>query len=98
MSSIVMTLVAILFFGVSPHLLMEEHCHLGMIFSTNISTPRISSILTRLSGMLDEYKVNWIILPPTEPLTKALARSALWDQVYSDRYAVVFVRHLPIVE
>jgi hypothetical protein len=54
--------------------------------------------INKAFGMLDEYKVNWIILPPTEPLTKALAPSALWDQVYSDRYAVVFVRHLPIVE
>jgi hypothetical protein len=41
---------------------------------------------------LDQYKVNWIILLPMEPLTKALAQSELWDEVYSDEYAVVFVR------
>ena len=43
--------------------------------------------------LLDEYKVNWVILPPKEPLTKALARSPLWHEVYSDEYSVVFVRH-----
>jgi hypothetical protein len=43
--------------------------------------------------LLDEYKVSWIILRPTiEPLAKALARSALWDEAYSDKYSVVFVR------
>ena len=42
--------------------------------------------------LLDEYKVNWVVLPPKEPLAKALARSALWDEVYSDEYSVVFVR------
>ena len=42
--------------------------------------------------LLDEYKVTWVILHPIEPLAKALARSALWDEVYSDNYSVVFVR------
>jgi len=42
--------------------------------------------------LLDEYKVNWVILRPVEPLTKALARSGLWNEVYSDKYAVVFLR------
>ena len=42
--------------------------------------------------LLDEYKVSWIILRPTEPLTKALVRNGLWNEVYSDKFAVVFVR------
>jgi hypothetical protein len=42
--------------------------------------------------LLDRYKVSWTILHPKEPLAKALAQSALWDQAYSDEYAVVFVR------
>ena len=42
--------------------------------------------------LLDEYKVTWVILVPKEPLAKALARSALWDEVYSDEYSIVFVR------
>jgi hypothetical protein len=42
--------------------------------------------------LLDEYKVNWVILRPVEPLTKALARSGLWDEIYSDKYSVVFLR------
>lgn len=41
---------------------------------------------------LDDYKVNWIILKPAEPLVKAIARSSGWDRVYADQYAVVFVR------
>ena len=42
--------------------------------------------------MLDAYKVQWAILLPIDPLGKALARSASWDQVYSDDFSVVFVR------
>ena len=43
--------------------------------------------------LLDEYKVNWVILHPTiEPLAVALARNKFWDEVYSDKYSVVFVR------
>ena len=41
---------------------------------------------------LDEYKVSWVLLYRKEPLAKALARSPLWDEVYSDEYSVVFVR------
>lgn len=44
-------------------------------------------------GLLDEYKVSWTILEPTESLAKALARSPKWDKVYSDKYSVVFTRH-----
>jgi hypothetical protein len=42
--------------------------------------------------LLDEYKVSWALLKPDEPLAKALARSTLWDEVYSDNYSVVLVR------
>jgi len=42
--------------------------------------------------LLNEYNVNWVILRPAEALTKALARSGFWNEVYSDKYAVVFVR------
>ena len=43
--------------------------------------------------LLDEYKVRWVLLEREEPLGKALVRSALWDEVYSDSYSVVLVRH-----
>jgi hypothetical protein len=42
--------------------------------------------------LLDQYKVSWVILRPVEPLAKALARSALWNEAYSDQNSVVFVR------
>ena len=42
--------------------------------------------------MLDDYKISWILLRPVEPLSKAIARSAAWDRVYSDEYSIVFVR------
>jgi hypothetical protein len=32
-------------------------------------------------------------LKPLEPLVKAIARSANWDKVFTDKYSVVFVRH-----
>ena len=48
--------------------------------------------ISRAFEMLNDYKVNWVILPPKEPLAKALARSASWNEVFSDEYSVVFVR------
>jgi hypothetical protein len=42
--------------------------------------------------LLDDYKVQWVLLEPDQPLAKALAYSALWDGVFSDKYSVVFVR------
>jgi len=42
--------------------------------------------------MLDDYKISWILLQPVEPLSKAIARSAVWDKVYSDEYSIIFVR------
>ena len=42
--------------------------------------------------LLDEYKVTWVILQPKAPLALAIARSGLWDEVYSDKSSVVLVR------
>jgi hypothetical protein len=47
--------------------------------------------LKKALAVLDDYKVNWVILTPKEPLTKAITTGP-WDEVYSDEYAVVFVR------
>src|SRR5262249_39218934 len=44
--------------------------------------------------LLDEYKVRWVLLSPEDPMGKVLAQSSLWDEVYSDNYSVVLVRHL----
>jgi hypothetical protein len=43
--------------------------------------------------LLDEYKVNWILLYPKTRLALALARSGLWNEAYSDDFSVVLVRH-----
>ena len=43
-------------------------------------------------NLLDQYKVNWVLLLPTDPLTKALAESHQWTRVYSDKYSAVLVR------
>jgi hypothetical protein len=42
--------------------------------------------------LLNDYKVDWAILPPGAPFAKAMARSPDWNKAYSDRYAVVLVR------
>jgi hypothetical protein len=42
--------------------------------------------------MLDEYKIDWVLLRPNERLAKALENLADWDMVYIDTNAVVFVR------
>lgn len=42
--------------------------------------------------LLDDYKIDWVILKPIQPLAKALDGSGGWNKVYADRYSVVFVR------
>jgi hypothetical protein len=46
----------------------------------------------RAFRLLDRYKVEWVLLLPEEPLAKALAEKNQWNNVYSDKDAVVFVR------
>jgi hypothetical protein len=48
--------------------------------------------INRAFGMLDQYDVAWVILQPVQPLAKALVRSGLWDEVYSDKFSIVLVR------
>ncbi|MBV9260194.1 MAG: hypothetical protein JO205_02365, partial [Pseudolabrys sp.] len=43
--------------------------------------------------LLNDYKIDWIILKPAQPLAGAVTRSSDWDKVYSDQYSIVFVRH-----
>ena len=42
--------------------------------------------------LLRQYNVSWVILQPTEPLAKALARSRAWEKIYSDKYSIVLIR------
>jgi hypothetical protein len=42
--------------------------------------------------LLEQYKVRWALLQPELPLAKALARNAMWDEVYADNFSVVLVR------
>jgi len=46
----------------------------------------------RAFQLLDRYKVEWVLLLPEEPLAKSLAERNQWNNVYSDKDAVVFVR------
>jgi hypothetical protein len=46
--------------------------------------------INKAFAVLDDYKVNWVILEPKQPLAKAITRGP-WDEAYSDKYAVVFV-------
>jgi len=47
--------------------------------------------LKKALAVLDDYKVNWVITPPNIPLAKAITTGP-WDEVYSDKDAVVFIR------
>ena len=42
--------------------------------------------------LLQDYRIDWIILSSTSSLSKALARSKLWTERYSDDLATVYVR------
>jgi len=43
-------------------------------------------------ALLDKYKVTWVLIGPSDPLAKVLARDANWNEVFSDKYSIVFVR------
>jgi len=41
---------------------------------------------------LEQYDVQWVILPPPRALVKELARSEEWREIFRDETAVVFVK------
>lgn len=57
-----------------------------------IETSHLSDI-NHAFRLLDEYKVDWAILRPDEPLSKALGQNSLWHRAYLDKYSAIFVRH-----
>ncbi len=42
--------------------------------------------------VLDNYDINWILLPPHRTLAKLLPYSDLWENIYADDTTVVFIR------
>jgi hypothetical protein len=42
--------------------------------------------------LLDEYKIDWVILKPGARLVRALQDSAMWNNVYSDETSTIFLR------
>jgi hypothetical protein len=43
-------------------------------------------------NLLDQYRIAWTLLAPSEPLAKALKNDTRWRELYSDKDAAVFVR------
>ncbi len=41
---------------------------------------------------LEQYDVQWIIIPPATPLAAWLAQAAAWEQIYGDDTAVIWAR------
>ena len=64
----------------------------GAFLEKYFATEELADINSALE-LLDEYKVNWVVLPPMGRFARALARIGSWDEVYSDEYSIVFVRH-----
>jgi hypothetical protein len=48
--------------------------------------------LGRALVLLDEYRIAWVILRPDTPMATALAREPIWERVFIDTGAVVFIR------
>ncbi|MGA3318507.1 MAG: hypothetical protein ABSC64_18990 [Candidatus Korobacteraceae bacterium] len=43
-------------------------------------------------GILDKYKIEYVLLPPHQPLTYLLEHSPAWHSIYTDKVAVLFER------
>ncbi len=42
--------------------------------------------------LLDDYQIDWVLLPPNRTLSKLLAYADGWENIYADETTVVFVR------
>lgn len=43
-------------------------------------------------GVLQEYNVDWAIIPPAQPLASALAEELGWKSIYQDETAEIFIK------
>ena len=57
-------------------------------FEDHLSVVRI----TQPVEVLDKYKIDYVLLPPKQPLTYVLEHSAAWHSIYTDKIAVLFER------
>jgi hypothetical protein len=45
-------------------------------------------------AILSKYKIDYVFIPPEQPLAELLGRSPGWRPIYSDQVAVLFA-HTP---
>ena len=58
------------------------------IFEDHVSAMRIKQPFE----ILDKYKIDYVFLPPEQPLSYLLEHSAAWHSIYNDKVAVLFER------
>jgi hypothetical protein len=46
--------------------------------------------------VMDDYKINTVLIEPASPLAKVLRLTDGWKIVYEDKIAILFVRKTPI--
>ena len=51
-----------------------------------------ATALSNSEEIMDKYKIDYVLIPPTGPLTYFLQHSPRWQQVYSDQVAALFQR------
>jgi hypothetical protein len=54
---------------------------------------RLTNLDFSWKGVLDKYKISWILLPVDYGLATALKELKEWQVVYDDHSAIIFVRH-----
>lgn len=64
----------------------------GNAFSTQAMEAVALAPGTHLQAILDQYKINSILLQPSRPAVKLLDRLPAWKRVYSDKVAVAYIR------
>ena len=70
---------------------LGSHCYMSL--RGLLATKKLFNVITfDVGAYCSCCSLLVVLLLPQEPLGKALARSGLWDEVYSDNYSVVFVR------
>jgi hypothetical protein len=52
-----------------------------------------ATALSHSEEILDKYNIQYVLLPPKEPLTYFLQHSSSWHTIYSDSVAVLLQRN-----
>jgi hypothetical protein len=62
------------------------------VYNGSFDDYRKAALIQNSLEILAKYPIDYVLLEPSQPLTYLLQHSTSWQQVYSDKVAVLFAR------